>query len=246
LLCCNNSLGLDDQVLSNKLLLSRYKKEKFDNPGVFSPEFKEAIWESSQRNPFLKIIVEHFRDTLSPGHHWKKANVTLDPSTANPNLVLTEKQKSVRWGDTHQKLPSNPLRYDSWPCVLGCERFTSGRHYWEVEVEVGGDKHWIVGVARASVQRKGEISLSPEEGIWAIQQLRQDEYQATTSCATQLSMSSPPRRIRVYLDYAVGKVAFLNADTMIPIFTFPPAAFFGETIHPWFGVGKGTRLRLCP
>uniref|UniRef100_A0A674IER6 Zinc finger protein RFP-like n=1 Tax=Terrapene triunguis TaxID=2587831 RepID=A0A674IER6_9SAUR len=93
------------------------------------------------------------------------SNVTLDPYTAHPKLILSEDWKSVREGET--RLFNTPERFDTEPCVLGCEGFTSGRHCWEVEVGDGGG--WAVGVARESVGRKGRISHSPEGGIWAVQ-----------------------------------------------------------------------------
>uniref|UniRef100_A0A8D0H929 Zinc finger protein RFP-like n=1 Tax=Sphenodon punctatus TaxID=8508 RepID=A0A8D0H929_SPHPU len=224
--------------------VNRCKKEKFDNPGFFSLEFKQIIWESSQRNPFLKSVIKQFRDTLSPGRHWDKANVTLDPNTAHSQLILSEDLKSVRRGDSRQKLPEKPERFDPYACVLGCERFTSGRRCWEVEVEVGDEQCWAVGVARESATRKGDISLSSDGGIWAVCLLK-GQYQALTASKTPLSLSSPPRRIRVCLDCVGGRVTFVDAHTEVLIFTFPPASFSGERIRPWLWLGKGSQLRLC-
>uniref|UniRef100_A0A8C3FQH9 Zinc finger protein RFP n=1 Tax=Chrysemys picta bellii TaxID=8478 RepID=A0A8C3FQH9_CHRPI len=171
-------------------------------------------------------------------------NVMLDPDTAHPELLLSEGQKSVRWGDKWHRLPNNPKRFDTLECVLGCEGFTSGRYYWEVEV--GGEIIWAVGVARESVRRKGLICFNPEWGIWAVEQWW-GEFQALTSPKTPLPLSWVPRRIRVCLDYEQGLVTFLDADNDAPIFTFPPASFSGERIHPWLWVqSEQSQLRLCP
>uniref|UniRef100_A0A8C3XTI2 Butyrophilin subfamily 1 member A1 n=1 Tax=Chelydra serpentina TaxID=8475 RepID=A0A8C3XTI2_CHESE len=184
--------------------------------------------------------------------HWAKqgkpgpalhSNVTLDPDTAHPDLVLSEDQKSVSWGDTQQRLPDNPERFDSWPCVLGCEGFTSGRHCWEVEV--GDGRYWAVGVARESARRKGGISLSPEGGIWAVERDWQGQFRALSSPVTPLPRRRVPSRIRVCLDCDRGQVTFIDAGDEAPIFTFPPGSVPGERIRPWLWVG-GSRLRLCP
>uniref|UniRef100_A0A8C3FYR6 Butyrophilin subfamily 1 member A1-like n=1 Tax=Chrysemys picta bellii TaxID=8478 RepID=A0A8C3FYR6_CHRPI len=170
-------------------------------------------------------------------------NVTLDPDTAHPELVLSEDRKSVRRGDTHQDLSNNPERFDSDCCVLGCEGFTSGRHCWEVEV--GAKQSWAVGVARASVGRKGRISRSPEGGIWAVE-WDWDQFLALTSLVTLLPRSRAPSRIRVCLDCDRGQVTFIDAGDEAMIFTFPPGSIPGERIRPWLWVGWGSRIRLYP
>ncbi|XP_037769381.1 zinc finger protein RFP-like [Chelonia mydas] len=238
--------------------LTRCEREKFQNPVAFSLELKWRIWESSQRTASLETIMKKFKDSLSSRQRLDKVNVTLDPDTAHPKLLLSADREIVRWGDTRQDLPDNPGRFDTVPCVLGYEGFTSGRHYWEVEVEGRGD--WAVGVARESVSRKGWISFIPEQGIWALQGSG-DQYRALTSPydLTPLSPSRALRRIRVYLDYEEGRVAFFDAGCGDPIVTFPPAAFAGERIHPLFCVGyegnpyflirslgRGCQLTLCP
>nr|XP_023969710.1 E3 ubiquitin-protein ligase TRIM7-like isoform X2 [Chrysemys picta bellii] len=226
--------------------LSRCERKKFQNPVAFSSELKSRIWESSQRNASLEPIMKKFKDSLSSAQHLNKANVTLDPDTANHRLTVSADRRSMRWGETEKDLPENPERFDADFCVMGCEGFTSGRHTWEVEVEGWG--FCFVGVARESVSRKGEISFNPEQGIWAVS-CSEDQYWALTSPEQRipLSPSRAPPRIQVHLDYEQGKVAFFDAGTGDPIFTFPPASFAGERIRPFFCVvGVSMRLTLCP
>ncbi|XP_053903645.1 E3 ubiquitin-protein ligase TRIM39-like [Malaclemys terrapin pileata] len=216
--------------------LSRCERKTFQNPVAFSSELKWRIWESSQRNASVETIMKKFKDCLSSRQRLHKANVTLDPKTAYPDLILSADQKSVRLGRTWRALPNNPERFDTEPCVLGCEGFTSGRHYWEVEVQWGGV--CAVGVARESVSRKGRIRVNPEQGIWAVEGWG-NQYRALTSPehGTPLSLSRAPSRIRVYLDYERGQVTFFDAGNEDPIFSFPPASFARERIRPFFQAG---------
>ncbi|CAM5158187.1 unnamed protein product [Eretmochelys imbricata] len=224
-----------------KDILSRCGREQFQNPVAFSSELKWRIWESSQRNASLKTIMKKFKGLLSSRQQLHKVNVTLDPDTAHHDLTVSADRKSVRWGDTEQDPPDNPERFDSLPCVLGCAGFTSGRHYWEVEMEREGV--CVVGVAKESVSRKGWISLNRKGGIWAVE-CSEDQYQALTSPVQHiaLSPSQAPRRIRVYLDYEQRQVAFFDAGNGDLIITFPPASFAGERIHPFFWVDLSVRL----
>nr|XP_013810241.1 PREDICTED: butyrophilin subfamily 1 member A1-like isoform X1 [Apteryx mantelli mantelli] len=173
-----------------------------------------------------------------------KANMTLDPDTAHPWLLLSEDGRGVRWGEEQQERPERPERFDTWCCVLGREGFAAGRHAWEVTV--GSGKSWGVGLARASLKRKGRTYLSPKEGVWAVVKL-EDVFRALTSPErTPLPQSFIPRRIRVSLEYDKGQVAFSNAETDAPIFTFPLASFRGEKIHLWLWVWGKSWLRLSP
>ncbi|XP_053902607.1 zinc finger protein RFP-like isoform X1 [Malaclemys terrapin pileata] len=222
--------------------LGRCEKGKFQQPEEISPELEERISGFSQKTIALLETVRKFKDTLPSALETKRVNVTLDPDTVHPQLVLSEDWKSVRWEETWQDLPDNPERFDTEPCVLGCEGFTSGRHCWEVELGCGGG--WFVGVARESVRRKGQIS--PEEGIWGVGYVL-DQFWALTSPATPLPLSRAPSRIRVCLDCDRGQVTFIDAGDKAPIFTFPPGSVPGERIRPWLWVlGEGSRLCLCP
>ncbi|KFZ54317.1 Butyrophilin subfamily 1 member A1, partial [Antrostomus carolinensis] len=157
--------------------------------------------------------------------------VVLDPDTAHCDLVLSDDCKSVKREDTRRDVPNTPQRFTPWRCVLGCEGFTSGRYFWEVEAVDGGG--WTVGISREDVNRKGEIEFKPEEGIWAVGQWA-GHFQALTSPnRTLLPGIQTPKRIRVSLDYEEGRVAFFSVDEEIPIFTFPLVSFEGIKVYPW-------------
>ncbi|XP_051666643.1 butyrophilin subfamily 1 member A1-like isoform X1 [Manacus candei] len=170
-------------------------------------------------------------------------NVALDPDTAHCELVLSDNGKSVKRLDTRHDLPDTPERFNVCHCVLGCEGFTSGRHYWEVKVENAGG--WIVGIFREDVRRKGYIEFKPEKGIWAVG--KHTVMKAFTSPSpTQFPEIKAPRRIRVSLDYEMGLVSFFSVDEGIPIFVFPRVSFGGKKVHPWVSLGPETCLKMWP
>ncbi|XP_074423651.1 butyrophilin subfamily 1 member A1-like [Larus michahellis] len=171
--------------------------------------------------------------------------VTLDPNTAHSQLVLSADRRRVRWQSEERDLPNIPERFTYWFCVLGQERFREGRHCWEVEVkgEVGGESRWGIGVAKESVERRGRSFLSPDGGIWAVRH-KGGRFASLTSRRTFLPRFLLPSRICVCLDCARGLVTFLDVNTGVEIFTFPPASFKGETLRPWFWIGT-EKTQLC-
>ncbi|MBN3316839.1 TRI39 ligase, partial [Atractosteus spatula] len=157
-------------------------------------------------------------------------DVTLDSSTAHPNLVLSEDGREVRDGDKRQDFPDSPQRYDLFGSVLGAEGFSAGRHYWEVEVEEKSG--WDLGVARESVNRKGNITLNPESGYWAVILWNGNQYCALTDPLTLLSVTPKPQKVGVYVDYEEGQVSFYNVEAKSHIYTFTDT--FTEKLYPYF------------
>ncbi|XP_052465135.1 E3 ubiquitin-protein ligase TRIM39-like isoform X2 [Carassius gibelio] len=158
-------------------------------------------------------------------------DVTLDPDTAHPNLILSDDGKQVRHGDIRQKLPDKPKRFDTCPCVLGKEGFSSGRFYFEVQVK--GKTDWDLGVARESINRKGEITLSPSDGYWTVILWNGDEYKACDDPRVSLSLRVKPQRVGVFVDYEEGLVSFYDVESSSHIYSFT-AQSFTEKLYPYF------------
>ncbi|XP_036306346.1 E3 ubiquitin-protein ligase TRIM41 isoform X3 [Pipistrellus kuhlii] len=202
-----------------------------------------------------------------------RVDLTLDPDTAHPALMLSPDRRGVRLAERRQKVADHSKCFSADCCVLGAQGFRSGRHYWEVEV--GGRRGWAVGAARESTHHKekvgsggssvgiGDASSSSrhhhrrrrlhlpqqpllQREVWCVG-TNGKRYQAQSSTEqTLLSPSEKPRRFGVYLDYEAGRLGFYNAETLAHVHTFS-AAFLGERVFPFFRVfSKGTRIKLCP
>ncbi|XP_036128230.1 butyrophilin subfamily 2 member A2-like isoform X4 [Molossus molossus] len=191
-----------------------------------------------------KKIAQQLQEELT----WRRgllhaADVVLDPDTAHPELFLSEDRRSVRRGPCRQSVPDNPERFDCRPCVLGAESFSSGRHYWEVEVK--NVMVWAVGVCRDSVQRKGEALLVPQNGFWTLEMFG-NQYRVLSSAEKILPLNERLRRVAVFLDYESGDVSFYNMRDRSHIYTCPRSLFSGP-LRPFFRLGSDdSPLFICP
>uniref|UniRef100_L7MZW0 Zinc finger protein RFP-like n=1 Tax=Anolis carolinensis TaxID=28377 RepID=L7MZW0_ANOCA len=173
------------------------------------------------------------------------AHVTLDPSTAHPQLICSEDLRRVTFGEKEQDLPDNPERFNEYFFVLGQEGFNGGRHFWEVLL--GNEGEWSVGVARKSVQRKGCIPFGPHAGIWQVGKCWSEYwFFFNNGVSSSLNLSKESKRVRVTLNYEGGRVAFYDADSAALMYEYSPASFSGETLLPFFSMFSEGHLELSP
>ena len=176
-------------------------------------------------------------------------DVTLDPDTAHPELILSDDVKQVTHGDKKQNLPDNPERFEYYAVVLGKEGFSSGRFYYEVQVK--GSTEWDLGVARESINRKGKITVNPNHGVWCVWLRNDTKYKALDSPSTSLSLKQAPQKVGVFVDYEKGLISFYDVDAKSHIYSFTGQTFT-EKLYPLFNpcfIDRGNSsapLVICP
>uniref|UniRef100_A0A3B4GJZ0 Tripartite motif-containing protein 7-like n=1 Tax=Pundamilia nyererei TaxID=303518 RepID=A0A3B4GJZ0_9CICH len=163
-------------------------------------------------------------------------DVTLNPVTAYPFLILSEDRKQVKRGEKLQFYRNSPHRFDVWSCVLAKEGFSSGRHYWEVCV--GENKDWKLGVVSESAQRKGLFDMCPSHGYYAIWWSSSQLRALTTPPLTKVKGHHPKlRQVGVFLDMEEGQVSLYNVKSGSEIYSFHTSTEFTERMFPLLGTG---------
>ncbi|KAM8899459.1 E3 ubiquitin-protein ligase TRIM21-like isoform 1-T2 [Spinachia spinachia] len=178
-------------------------------------------------------------------------DVTLDPVTASGWLNLSADGKQVSLNPQLKKPPSPDdwRRFDSCVSVLGKQCFASGRHYWVVQV---GDKtDWDLGVARESINRKGAITVRPDNGYWAICRRKGGSLNVCAGPSFPLRLQETPQKVGVFLDYEEGSVSFYDAEAKSHIYTYS-GCDFPDPLYPYLNPclhdnGRNTApLVICP
>ncbi|XDV46546.1 hypothetical protein PO909_014426 [Leuciscus waleckii] len=157
-------------------------------------------------------------------------DVTLDPDTANPYFILSDDGKQVSDGDIEQDVPENPKRFEN-SFVLAKQGFSSGRFYYEVQVK--GKIGWILGVARESIDRKGETDSlpRPEDGYWIMMQIIEDQNVVLDNPSVLFPLT--PGKVGVFVDYEEGLVSFYDVESRSHIYSFTGQTFT-EKLYPIF------------
>uniref|UniRef100_A0A3Q1FEK9 B30.2/SPRY domain-containing protein n=1 Tax=Acanthochromis polyacanthus TaxID=80966 RepID=A0A3Q1FEK9_9TELE len=167
---------------------------------------------------------------ISPPKH-RYMDVKLDPTTAHQCLVLSANGKEVRDGGQKPKVPDTPERFDAFGSILGLNSFTSGKSYWEVEVT--NKTGWDLGVARGNANRKGKLTLNPDNGYWVTVHYEDRKYAALTTPPVSLPLKEKAEKVGVFVDYEEGLVSFYDVTTQSHIYSFTECSF-SEPIFPYF------------
>uniref|UniRef100_S4RFD7 B30.2/SPRY domain-containing protein n=1 Tax=Petromyzon marinus TaxID=7757 RepID=S4RFD7_PETMA len=132
---------------------------------------------------------------------------TLDTNSAHNRLQISSDLRTV------MSRPHHPHRFDVWGQALCSESFSSGQHYWEVDV--------------GSVE---ECLLGGNDVSWCLQKLGDSFSVHHGGVVTSLSVPEPQGRVGVHLDWDAGLLSFYSADSMVPLHSFHQT--FAQPLHP--------------
>ncbi|XP_061434057.1 uncharacterized protein LOC133359609 [Lethenteron reissneri] len=192
----------------------------------------------------LKVVMEatrsNERDFLAMLQSSERCSPTVNPNSVNSDLRLSVDLRTVTLSSERHSYPHHPERFENSAQALCREGFSSGAHYWEVDV--GGAEQFRVGVACATLPRGGSAEaqvLGAGADSWCLWR-REGGYAAShRGRHTALAAVRPPRKIGVHLRWEEGLLSFYCADTRRRLHSFNATAFPGP-LYPALCVPKGT------
>uniref|UniRef100_A0AAV2JNZ3 B30.2/SPRY domain-containing protein n=1 Tax=Knipowitschia caucasica TaxID=637954 RepID=A0AAV2JNZ3_KNICA len=160
--------------------------------------------------------------------------IHLNPDSAHPRLHVSP--GGVSCSEAWQDVPDHPTRFDSTLYVLSTQAFSSGRHYFELDVSE--KPYWELGVTYPTIPRKGPTELcwlGRGHDSWCLEYF-DGEYTAWHGgIPHQLPVLRRYCRIGVLCSFPAGQVVFVEAEKMTPLFSFCVGTFT-QSLH----------LALCP
>ncbi|XP_031142919.1 tripartite motif-containing protein 16-like [Sander lucioperca] len=140
-------------------------------------------------------------------------DITLDPNTANPQLLLSEGNRKATVMREQQPYSSHPDRFTGCHQVLSRESLT-GRCYWEWEWRGRGVD---IAVAYKNISRAGrpnECGFGFNDKSWALECQSNAFIFRYNKVHTRVS-GPESSRVGVYLDHSAGVLSFYSvSETM--------------------------------
>ncbi|XP_044081382.1 probable E3 ubiquitin-protein ligase TRIML2 isoform X3 [Neovison vison] len=161
--------------------------------------------------------------------------VTLDPKTAHPFLVLSEDLRSVSLRNVQQDIPGSPGRFIFGATVLGVEGFTSGRHYWEVDVEKA--TRWQLGISEDPASSNCDLPAASRHKFLLTGSVMGTDYTfwVFPPLKRVFLRGEKMHKVGVFLDREYGQIAFYDVTNRSLIYNFSSLTFCGA-VRPIFSL----------
>uniref|UniRef100_A0A8C5YWR1 Tripartite motif-containing protein 43 n=1 Tax=Marmota marmota marmota TaxID=9994 RepID=A0A8C5YWR1_MARMA len=147
-----------------------------------------------------------------------QVNISFRNEISSHNVVLCDVRR-LMFGEDDEDEALNSDR-SNYFAALGDQIFTSGKHYWELDV--CGSWNWAVGVCRDSVVRKNH-TLPEFEDMFLLLCVKEGTHFSllTTSPIFSLYIERPMGHVGVFLDFQSKSVSFLNVARSSLIWRYP-------------------------
>ncbi|KAM4035359.1 E3 ubiquitin/ISG15 ligase TRIM25-like [Anomaloglossus baeobatrachus] len=167
------------------------------------------------------------------------ADILLDVNTAHNNLLISDDLKTVTWTEIRQNHPETAERFQYYQ-VMSARGFTSGRHYWDVEIS--GSGWWRVGMCYPSIGRRGgQLYIGDNNKSWCLYGEHENKQYSVRHARVVIPL---PQQIssdgvRICLDYEAGQLSFYElCDPIRHLHTFTAA--FSEPLHAALYIYEGS------
>uniref|UniRef100_H0XR98 Ret finger protein-like 4B n=1 Tax=Otolemur garnettii TaxID=30611 RepID=H0XR98_OTOGA len=190
-------------------------------------------------------LLEHTLHVSSELQRFQE-DMSLDAASASSLLAISKDIRSIQRAKSHQDMKEVPRRFTHLACVLGTPSFSTGQHYWEVEV--GEVKEWSLGVCKESVDRR-QSDLSSEHGFWIIS-MKAGAICVNFTPESRIPASPGLECVGIFLDVEMEKILFFDVGNDALIYIYSPVSLL-ETFRPFFlldetGEGDSGVLKICP
>ncbi|XP_075131327.1 E3 ubiquitin/ISG15 ligase TRIM25-like [Leptodactylus fuscus] len=157
------------------------------------------------------------------------ADILLDVNTAANNLHISDDLKTATGTRESQNRPETAERFQDYTQVISRRRFTSGRHY--LDVEGSGSGGWKVGMCYPSIDRIGDHSyIGNNNKSWGLYSYNNQYSVIHDSNRIRLPDKITSNRLRICLDYEAGQLSFYElCDPIRHLHTF--TSTFTEPLH---------------
>lgn len=154
------------------------------------------------------------------------SSAVIDSHTCHSQIAVSSEGRGMSFSGSARSAPEHPLQFDKVCCALGRSPVTKGQSYWEVDVRCCSA--WAVGVAYASLERKGRnkgAKLGRNRNSWCVE-LRNGHLAAWHNdryVACQGVGQTAVGKVGVWVNYDKGQLMFYDADTMVVLQRFSAA-----------------------
>ncbi|XDV36566.1 hypothetical protein PO909_006317 [Leuciscus waleckii] len=191
-----------------------------------------------------KLNMHHWGEfRIIPGPQKWACDLTLDPNTANTQLILSDENRKVTFVEEKQSYPDHPERFDECRQVL-CRENLPERCYWEAE----WSGRALISVTYKGIRRKGfcDCEFGYNDKSWS---LICSDIKFTVchnnSCTRIPTLRSSTKRAGVYVDVMAGTLSFYSVsdtNTLTHLHTFNTT--FTEPLYAGFMVSLGSTVSL--